>query len=80
MVVTVSSDPSFAASRPEKLFSGSYALDQPEVGIANYDVAPDGERFVMVAPPGATNDAPSLPTLVVVLNWFQELTERVPTN
>ncbi len=40
----------------------------------NYDIAPDG-RFLMIK-----NDAPTVPQINVVLDWFQELTERVPTG
>ena len=79
MVVAVSGEPSFTATRPELLFQGSYALDEPEVGFANYDVAPEGDRFVMVDSANDEDDV-TLPTLTVVANWFEELTERVPVN
>jgi hypothetical protein len=40
---------------------------------------PDGERLVMVFPADQTGDA-SPPQINIILNWFQELTERVPVN
>ena len=40
-----------------------------------YDVAPDGERFLVVK--RADN---AQPYVVVVLNWFEELKQRVPTG
>jgi hypothetical protein len=40
---------------------------------ANYDVSPDGQRFLMVQ----GSDA-NLTQLNVVLNWFEELKRRVP--
>ena len=46
----------------------------------NYDIMPDGERFVIVAPASRTNAAPTVQQVRVVLNWFQELKERVPVN
>ena len=44
-----------------------------------YDITPDGERLVMVFPADQTGDA-SPPQINLILNWFQELTERVPVK
>jgi hypothetical protein len=41
----------------------------------DYDVAPDG-RFIMIKTPD--EDQPR--EITVVLNWFQELEELVPTK
>ena len=45
--------------------------------VANYDVAPHGQRFVMVKedPP-----APVEKQLRVVPNWFKELKRQVPVR
>ena len=47
----------------------------------NYDVTPDGQRLVVVLPAqaaqGTANRAGSL-QVNVVLNWFEELAQRVP--
>ena len=45
----------------------------------NYDVSPDGERFLFVDPVviETGEDAPP-PPINIVLNWFEELKERVP--
>ena len=44
-------------------------------GSCRYDVAPDGQSFVMVQQDfGGAEEA----ELRVVLNWFEELTRRVP--
>jgi serine/threonine-protein kinase len=43
---------------------------------ANYDIAPDNQRFAIVV-----NRAPATtsgPTIEIVLNWFEELRQRVP--
>jgi len=55
-----------------KVLPPSFSGD-PLVG-ADYDVTPDGERFVMLGgdPQGAVTQ------LNVVLNWFEELKRRVP--
>ena len=45
----------------------------------DYDLTPDGERFVMVFSADQTEGGESLPPQInVVLNWDQELLERVP--
>jgi hypothetical protein len=53
------------SSGPQVLFSGDYPFG-PQV--ANYDVSPDGKRFLMLKgrqwPEGQ---------VVVVMNWFSEL-------
>ena len=43
-----------------------------------YDVAPDGQQFLMVKP--ATDDEGTGARLVIVQNWFEELRRLVPTN
>ena len=47
-------------------------------GQRDYDVMPDGKRFVMVFPP--RNEAGDLerPRINVVVNWLEELKARVP--
>ena len=71
--VDVEGDTAFTASRPRVLFEGTYSLDPVSVGIPNYDVAADG-RFLMIMRGGTATE------ITVVLNWFQELKERVPVN
>ena len=75
MVVNIESQPTFNAGTPHILFERQY-----EKGIAglrpNFDVAPDGERFVMVK---ASEQATQI-HLTVVLNWFEELKRLVPVE
>jgi hypothetical protein len=64
----------FAAGKPRVLFEGQY---QPTPAtFPNYDVSPDGQRFLMVKPAGQEQSAPT--QINVVLNWFEELKRRVP--
>ena len=45
----------------------------------DYDITPDGQRFLMIFPQGETDSTePSTQRINVVLNWFEELKERVP--
>ena len=48
-------------------------------GIKPYDITPDGQRFLMIFPQdGADSAASSTQRINIVLNWFEELKERVP--
>jgi serine/threonine-protein kinase len=73
MAVVIASQASFSFSPPTQLFEGRYRRGgQPP----SYDVAQDG-RFLMLKSP----DAQAITAhFVVVLNWFEELRRRVPTN
>ena len=65
----------FRAGTPATLFTTTYA---PPPAWRTYDVSPDGQRFLMIKEGvGGTANAPP-PSLVVVLNWFEELTRLVP--
>jgi serine/threonine-protein kinase len=74
MVVEVSTrSGDIVLSQPRVLFEQRYAFGSAQT-IANYDVSPDGQRFVMV------KDDSSSGRLNVVLNWFEELKRLVPTK
>ena len=73
MVVTVQTVPEFGVSAPKELFSGRY---ESGWASANYDIDPNGQRFIMIKP-----DERLEPTQInVVLNWSEELKEKVPTG
>jgi len=70
--VEIGTEFSFAA--PKRLFTGRYTLN-PTGGAVSYDVARDG-RFVMILPEERSREAAS-PGIVVVLNFGEELKQRV---
>jgi len=76
MAVDISTKPGFAASTPRMLFEGHY--EQPPVPVHNFDVSPDGQHFLMLKPVEQEQAAPT--QINVVLNWFEELKQRVPTG
>lgn len=77
MAVEVTTQPTVSAAKPRVLFEGQYLLTRfPQAGVT-YDVSPDGQRFLMVKEIEQTTTATQIN---VVLNWFEELTRRVPTN
>ncbi len=76
MAVDVTSKPVFRAGRPRVLFAGHYVLSAG--GPTNYDVSPDGRRFLMVQRSGQDQTTPT--QIVTVLNWFDELKRLAPTK
>jgi hypothetical protein len=49
-----------------------------------WDIHPDGKRFLMIKPPASTGALPTAagprPKINVVVNWFEELKQRVPAG
>src|SRR5437762_4163811 len=72
MVVDVTTQPSFTTTKRRMLFEGYYAADTKNE--TNYDVTPDGQRFVMVKPSEQERTATQIN---MVLNWFEDLKRRV---
>jgi len=76
MAVDIATQPSFVAGKPRMLFQGQYV---PTNGtFPFYDVSPDGQRFLMLKPSEQSGAAPT--QINVVLNWFEELKQKVPTG
>jgi hypothetical protein len=71
MAVSVTSDGTFTATKPRVLFEAKALTDAP-----SYDVTPEGE-FLMIEP--GESDTPSS-QINVVLNWLQEVRQRVATR
>jgi hypothetical protein len=74
MAVDIATQPSFAAGKPRMLFEGQYV--PAPVTFPNYDVSPDGQRFLMLKPierffasaarllkPGGT---------LAIIDWFKK--------
>ncbi len=71
MSAAVTRKPELRFDTPVELFEGPYTLDF--MGHQRWDVAPDGERFLMVE---NSQDY----RIVVVQNWFAELERLAPTK
>ena len=71
--------PTFSEGNPAKVFDARYF-----VGNAGrtYDVSPDGQRFLMIKDNASSDQASTAPpaSMVVVLNWFEELKARLPAR
>jgi Tol biopolymer transport system component len=78
MDVDIRTEGEFLAGKPRQLFEGSYVPSFAGYVRANYDVSPDGQRFLMVKF-GGQKPAP-LTQINVVLNWSDELKRLVPAR
>jgi Tol biopolymer transport system component len=81
MAVSVTTHPAFRASVPRLLWEGRYALGTssscgaPGPTSSNYDVTPDGQRFLMIQ----DTEREVYPREIhVVLNWTEELKKHTP--
>jgi len=84
MAVDIATQPGFAAGKPRMLFEGPYLprTNLPTLAtMPNYDVSPDGQRFLMLKPvEQAQLELHAPPQINVVLNWFEELKQKVPAG
>ncbi|MDA2935056.1 serine/threonine-protein kinase [Acidobacteria bacterium AH-259-D05] len=76
MVVPIQTEPAFMAGNPAVLFDGRYVNDPGQ----DYDIFPDGQRFLMIKAGGQTEETSARTELIIVLNWFEELKRLVPTD
>ena len=74
MVVSVETGPSFSVSKPTVLFEGRY--DGGVAGNLSYDLAPEGDRFLMIQPLGGRTTR----SFRVVLNWFDDVRRLSPVE
>jgi dipeptidyl aminopeptidase/acylaminoacyl peptidase len=73
--VPVSTEPTFSTGKPVILFEADYAASEFPLTSPGYDVAADGQRFLVA------KDVEPPPTRInVVVNWIEELRRRVPAN
>ena len=77
MVAEVETEPTFNPGTPTRAFT-LRAYIAGAGARRGYDLAPDGERFLMRGSGAAQADQGRFNGLVFIQNWFQELTERVP--
>lgn len=84
MAVPVLTEPAFDVGTPEELFAlpDGFATFESNVStwtvshVRDYDVAPDGQRLVMVKE-RISDDSDEV---VLVQNWTEELKRLVPTG
>ena len=76
MAVAVETEPTFAREIPEMLFD---LTGYGRTTGRDWDVASDGQRFLLIKERAASGDTAAPPQIVIVQNWLDELAERVPS-
>jgi Tol biopolymer transport system component len=76
LAVEYSANGGFSASRPRLLFSGTYTSATGTDSSPEYDLSPDGRRFLMLKEAEKTASGVA-PQIIVVQNWAEELARRV---
>ena len=76
--VPIKTGVAFFAGSPSKVFDGTQYVSS-RLGRM-YDVSPDGQRFLMLKPDASSKHTAASASLVVVINWFEELRARVPAK
>jgi serine/threonine-protein kinase len=82
IAVAVQTEPTFKCGKPVPLFQGTYVGFHLGTGT-EWDISPDGKRFLMIKEVESASKpaAAEVPRKInIVLNWFEELKQRVPTK
>ena len=78
MAVAVETKPTFSLGTPKALFRSTCVGNIIGEGTA-WDISPDGKRFLMIKEAGTTASGGGGPRKInIVLNWLEELKQRVP--
>jgi Tol biopolymer transport system component len=79
MAIAVETKPVFNPGTPRTLFHTNFVSG---TGM-QWDISPDGKRFLMMKSP-ASGEVPTAaaprPKINIVVNWFEELKQRVPVK
>ena len=81
LAVDVTTEPVFAVlSAPDVLFDEPNYSRIQNFGFRTWDIHPDGSRFIMVASEGGEVGPGGLTEVYLVVNWFEELRQRMGSN
>lgn len=76
MAVAIKTQPALEVGKPQALFEGRYEMN-PLGAMPFYDMSADGRRFLMVK---GSEQSASATQINLVLNWFEELKQKVPVK
>jgi hypothetical protein len=82
MAVSLKTDPSFEPiGTPQILFRGNFVGPVTGEGTP-WDIHPKSKKFLMIKPGESADDesAENPRRIIIVLNWFEELKDRVPVD
>jgi len=79
MGIDVATEPAFVFGNEQALGMRGFFIPN-ELPTRSYDITPDGQQFLMVFPVDQADSVAKTPDeqIHIVLNWFEELKERVP--
>jgi Tol biopolymer transport system component len=80
MRVGVETAPTWAATPPTQLVKEGYATMPGSLSGRSYEIARDGERFLMIKEGGGADHTAPPPSLIVVQHWLEELKRLAPTK
>ena len=86
MVVSLKTIPAFNLETPKLLFRGMHVSSNIKVNDPRsntWDISADGKRFLMMKTPASSSEASAAEgprKINIVLNWLEELKQRVPTK
>lgn len=81
IAVFVKTETTLSIEKPKTLFQGNYI--EQDIGMLDrksWDISPDGKRFLMMKPVVSAVDqstAEEPQKIIIVLNWFEKLKERL---
>lgn len=78
--VGVEPGPSWAVTTPTVVVKQGYFTNQGGFPARSYDVAPDGQKFLMIKQTGGLDQDKAPARLIVVQHWIEELKRLVATN
>ena len=70
MTVAIRTEPRLTLAQPQVVFEGPYRHHPTS---RQYDVSPDGQRFLMTKEIPSADDQPAPWQIIYVQNWFEEL-------
>jgi serine/threonine-protein kinase len=80
MRVGVERGPSWGVTTPTVVVKEGYLMSPLFTQGRTYDIAPDGRRFLMIKEGSGADQTTAPRSLIVVLNWVEELKRLVPTK
>ena len=82
VAITAAPGAAFEAGPPARILNRKYYLGASLLGLdlRAYDISPDGQRFLMIKDPESPAPVTQPASLVLVLNWAEELKARLSTR
>jgi len=78
IAVQIKTQPKLVVGKPQVLFEGGYEMNNQGNRLgANYDIAADGQRFIMLK---SSPQEAAVTQIILVENWLEELKQRVPVR